>query len=513
MTWSRTRRVTQILILVAFGALTVSSVSVGRGVLPGTLFARLDPLIGLAAVVASRTWIAFWAAALATVVLTVVLGRTWCGWICPMGTLLDIVPARRRAKNTNSPRWWRLGKYVTLAIVVGAAVFGSLTPMMLDPVTVLTRPLQELARPFAGTDAVGQSVGASLGRGAVAGVALLSLVPLLLVLGLNAVGRRAWCRDLCPLGGLLALTSRLPGVRRVVDSELCTSCNRCTAVCPTEAIDRTANHATRIAECTDCMKCIDACPTGANSFRPTPSALRLPAYRQDRRDALIAVGATGFGLSAVMLPTRRAEDDILRPPATTEQRLSELCIRCGACYGACPTGVLRPSVSFISEAGPWTPMLDDRPAHCTLNCNRCARPCPTDAIHTPTAVEAELLGLNKAASVNRTQCRAWAHNHDCMLCQERCPISGALTGQERPFDPALPDARPVQVPVVDTSLCVACNLCLSACPMMPPAIGVDLPPFDGSKVRPRRMPRVGAPPTGAPVQPGEPPASTPGQTS
>lgn len=495
MTWSRTRRLVQLLALAAFVLLTASSVGLGWRWLPGNLFSRLDPLVGLAAVLSSRAWIAFWAAALVTVVATVLLGRVWCGWICPVGTLLDVLPARRVKPKERLSRQWRFGKYVTLAVVVGAAVFGSLGPMILDPVTILTRPLQELARPFVGADAVGQSVGTDLARGAITAVAFLSLVPLVIVLALNALERRTWCRDACPLGGLLALVSRVPGVRRVVDADACTSCGRCANACPTDAIDRLAGHRSSAAECTDCMACIDACPTHANRFAPTASTPQMPDYRQDRRDALIAVGATTLSLGAVMLPATQSHAEILRPPSTDERRLADLCIRCGACYGACPTGVLRPSVSFVSEGGPWTPMLDERPAHCTLNCNRCAKPCPTDAIHTPTADEAVVLGLGVVATVNRTQCRAWARNHDCMLCQQACPISGALVRQTRPFDPDLPNATSVGVPVVVASLCVGCNQCQTTCPMDPRAIGVNLPPYDGTRNR-NVMPRRMMPPVG-----------------
>lgn len=494
MTWSRVRRLIQALVLVAFIALTVSSVGLGWRWLPGNLFSRADPLVGLSAMLASRAWVAFWVVALGTIVLTLVFGRAWCGWICPVGTLLDLVPARKRKPTQRTSRRWRWGKYVTLAVVVGAAALGNLGPMVFDPVTVLARPLQELARPFVGTDAVGQSVGATLSRGAVPAVAFISLIPLVVVLALNAIERRVWCRDVCPLGALLALIARVPGVRRVVDAETCTSCGRCRAACPMDAVSREEGYASSPAECTDCMACIDVCPSGANKFALATSTLGFPAYREDRRDALIAAGAAGLGVGAALLPGATPHAEILRPPATDERRLAELCVRCGACYQACPTGVLRPSVALLSEAGFWTPMLDERPKHCTMNCNRCAKPCPTDAIHTPTPAEAAALGLGQVAEVNKTQCRAWARNHGCMQCQGACPIAGALVGQERPYDPRRPNQHPVQVPVVDRSLCVGCNQCEAVCPMTPSAIGVNLPPYQGhGSNMPEGMPGAGGP--------------------
>jgi formate hydrogenlyase subunit 6/NADH:ubiquinone oxidoreductase subunit I len=77
-----------------------------------------------------------------------------------------------------------------------------------------------------------------------------------------------------------------------------------------------------------------------------------------------------------------------------------------------------------------------------------------------------------------------------MLCQGRCPIAGALLGEERPADPMRPGLDPVQVPVINAEQCVGCNQCMTACPMMPPAIGVDLPPYVGGSDGVPRMPPV-----------------------
>jgi polyferredoxin len=484
MSWSRSRRMVQLVMLAAFVGLTIGGLQSGSVWLLSSLFSRLDPLVGLSAVVAGRAFVAFWAASLLTVVLTVALGRVWCGWICPLGTTLELAALPQKLRGRVA-RGWRYGKYVTLAVVLGAALFGSLGPMILDPITIITRPLQQLARPWVGNDAVGQSVGASLGRDGMHAIAFLSLVPLVIVIALNLVERRFWCHSLCPLGGLLGLISKVPGVRRVVDAETCTSCARCVKTCPTGAVERSAAFASSPAECTTCMRCVDECRSGADHFGFSGPSLLAPGFDPTRRDALIAVGATGLGLAGVFVPFAANADaaEILRPPASSEERLANLCVRCGACYGACPTGSLRPSVSFTSPAGPWTPMLDDRPAHCTLNCNRCAGPCPTDAIHTPTLDEAAALGLGVKAGVNRDRCRAWAGNRECMNCQTRCPIAGALVGQQRPTNlpvhrmgPSTYVGAPVQVPVINTDLCVGCNQCAEACVMTPAAIGSPLPP-------------------------------------
>ncbi len=55
---------------------------------------RMDPLLILAHLAASRTFLAGSALAIIVILLTIVFGRAWCGWLCPVGTILDIFPAQ-----------------------------------------------------------------------------------------------------------------------------------------------------------------------------------------------------------------------------------------------------------------------------------------------------------------------------------------------------------------------------------------------------------------------------------
>jgi ferredoxin len=485
MKWATTRRIVQITSLFAFFVLTLAGVRQGAGWTPGTVFSRLDPLVGLSALAASKTLMTFWLAAGVTLGFTVVLGRVWCGWICPAGALIDLGPGRRRGKAKRLSPAWQLGKYVVLVVVLLAALLGNLGPMILDPITILTRPIQEIVRPMVGADANARAgIDASRGIAAVPAAALLSLLPLALVLGLNAVDKRFWCRGACPLGGLLAIVSLSPGIRRQVDGDKCTSCGKCAQVCPKDAISPEKGYASSVTECVTCLSCVDACPSSACGFPAKVSPDFVPPYAPQRREAVAAIGLTGLGVAGAMLPRVGPQPEIDRPPSTDDQRLSELCVRCGACYATCPTGILTPSMSFTSVAGPWTPALDrKRPSYCNLSCNRCANQCPTGALRPLTEDEKSYYGQGLTARAHLGMCIAFRQGTECLKCQKACPVPGAITGVPRPEFLAEKDAEKhggrtknahVLVPQVDASKCIGCNQCEKACPVQdPPAIYVD----------------------------------------
>lgn len=464
-----TRRVVQTASLLLFLLLAVAGPTIS-GTSLADAYARFDPLVGLAGSIAAREWLAFASLSLVTVALTLVFGRVWCGWVCPVGAALDILPARREGQNRRRSPAWRAGKYLTLAAVLTGAVLGWQGPMILDPITLASRPVTELLLPQMSRDAVG-AVG--LPPQSVTVIALASVAPLAIVLALNALGRRTWCASACPLGGMLAILSVVPVVRRIVLSDQCTSCGKCARQCPTAAIEPKSGFGSSSSECVMCTSCSASCPSDAIRFRPRPAPApsRPYAYDPSRRRLVTYAGAGAAGiLLAGPVPLLAAESDILRPPSTDEDRLARLCVRCGACYVACPTGVLRPSLSLTSRAGMWTPMLDDRPAHCSLRCNLCAVPCPTGALRTPTPDEVRRLGLDRKARVDRSRCIAWARGRACGRCLRVCPIFGALSGAGVRAE-GDPRPRDIALPVVDEELCIGCDLCAHECPVDPPAIG------------------------------------------
>ncbi len=95
-TWITLRKAVQLAALAAFLGLFITSRQSGLDNSTLNLPMRLDPLGMLANALASKTFLAGSSVAILVLLLTLVAGRAWCGWLCPLGTTLDILTPRRK---------------------------------------------------------------------------------------------------------------------------------------------------------------------------------------------------------------------------------------------------------------------------------------------------------------------------------------------------------------------------------------------------------------------------------
>lgn len=164
---------------------------------------------------------------------------------------------------------------------------------------------------------------------------------------------RRWCSRFCPLGALWTLVSRLNRFfRPKAREDLCTRmthgvpCTICRDVCP-EGIDpaSVANDPMLLARCTKCGACAAACPTGAVHFpfladsgRKTVPILPVSTASSTLKQEGNLSAATVEGTDAVLSP---------------EEERSEVarCIHCGACGERCPLGDRMPRATALLARG------------------------------------------------------------------------------------------------------------------------------------------------------------------
>lgn len=522
------RRVSQTLFLAAFlwllfetefrGSFSSSAERV-RLDLPVEAFLYADPYAALLTLLTTHTVYRGLAWSLIVVGLTVLLGRAFCGWVCPLGTVQHAVAwvfpsrygkgGRRIAQNKTHPVRQRI-KYYLLYASLAAALLGSAAGGIIDPICLLVRSVALVVLPagqyatLAAADAADATGLASFRWAANRMVEALSnsvwqreqfvfheawLVGALFI-ALLVVGRfipRFWCRVLCPLGALLGLLSRfsLLGMRKAHDK--CTDCNLCLLHCqgadsPQGGVDWRQN------ECHLCFNCQVACPEDVIEFQWLPPRRGTRVQPDTVRRTVLASAAAG----AALVPLTRAADGVvsksnprlIRPPGSLDERLFlERCIRCGECMKVCPNNALHPTLTEAGLEGLWTPLLIAKIGYCEQSCVLCSQVCPTGAIariaeehrvgEPRQGIEPVRMGT---AFFDRGRCLPWAMATPCIVCEEFCPTSPKAIWVEEVEVPVRPqrghdhDGEPsptvrLRRPHLDPSQCIGCGACEHVCPV------------------------------------------------
>jgi len=478
---------------------------------PVSIFLEMDPLVAFSTAISTHTLYGKLIWAVLIIIGTLIFGRFFCGWICPLGTLSHFLssykPERRgRTRVTaNKYKGWMSVKYYLLFGLIITSIFSSVQTGLIDPIPFLVRSLSVSVLPamsyalgngldyLYNTD-VGFLKTASDAGYYVFGSNILSYVPrffhfgwvigviFVVVMLLNRFITRFWCRGICPLGAFFGLISRFAIFGMVKDDSKCDDCNLCKLHCQ-GACDPQGGAQWRQAECHLCFNCEAVCPNDVIKFRFFPGLEGIKLNPDLKRRRVLASVAAGAAALPVMRAStgyeKRPNEFLIRPPGSVaEDEFLARCIRCGECMKVCPTNSIQPTMLEAGPEGIWTPMLVMRVGPCEHTCVLCSEVCPTGAIWKIT--EAEKLGKTDpddpdkevnpmkigTAFFDRGRCLPWAMATACIVCEEFCPTSPkAIWTKEE--EVTRPDGTTVVVkrPHVDPERCIGCGTCESVCPV------------------------------------------------
>lgn len=445
-------------------------------------FFRSDPLLFAAHLLAVKHWTWLLLPALLLTLASALLGRFFCGWVCPLGTLLDLLPAEKgnRPATTRVPR--HLNHWL-LILLLTAALLNLNLAGLLDPLAILLRGLAYFVYPLLDLGIREGWVGlyGVMGerRDAIAPfysllrdyllpfrqtfypLALLSALMLAGILTLERCATRGWCRHLCPLGALLGWLAAFSPFRRM-PAHICRDCGACREICPSPCEE----NAIADDRCMRCMRCRSHCPQERVHFRFAPSPGKRTPFLPERR---LLLGGMASGLM-LALPTQVLQPErgsrLLRPPGVRDEDLFlRSCVRCGECVKVCLRGALYPATYQAGIAGIYTPLFIPRLGYCEYNCTLCGQVCPTGAIPRLPVEEKRHQVIGKAV-FDRNHCLPHAEGIDCLVCEEHCPIpSKAIRFRERELVEPGGTRRWLKVPYMVNEICTGCGICERVCPL------------------------------------------------
>ncbi len=463
---------------------------------PVEIFFHFDPLLALTTFLSSHIFFTVFLFSIITIFLTLFLGRIFCGWICPLGTInhfLSFLFQKLKIKKkvnknkVNLLNW----KYYLLIFILISSIFSLNLAGIFDPLSLTVRSLTIGVFPAfnyaynlfvnflakmkltAIADFLAQLsykfvINPHFNQGFLIGILFI------IIILINIYSSRFWCKYLCPLGALLGFISRLNILKIKINKEKCTECGLCSINCSGQAYPFPEND-WRTTECVYCFKCGQICPTQAIDFKfklvPRKKSIHL-----ERRKWIFTVvlGALAVPFFRISPSNKRSSPQLIRPPgALSEEEFLKRCVKCGECMKVCPTNALQPCLTEAGVEGFWTPKLVPRIGYCEYYCTLCSQVCPTGAIRELKIEEKEKIKIG-LAFIDKNRCLPYSQGINCIVCEEHCPTSPKAI-KFVTIEVKMPNGtikRP-KAPVVDFDLCVGCGICEYKCPVVDqPAIYV-----------------------------------------
>ena len=409
--------------------------------------------------------------------VTLLVGRTYCSVICPMGVMQDVFGhiggkvKKNRFHYTKGLPWLRVAMLVVfvLLMVLGLnsiavliapySAYGRIASNLFQPVYMWINNLCAYLAERAGSYAF-YHVDVWVKSGVVLAVAAVTLV----VIGFMSFRwGRLWCNTICPVGTVLGFVSKFSLFRPVIDTTKCNGCGKCAKNCKSMCINP-KEHTIDMSRCVSCMDCIENCSQHAIQFRRGKAVVKTEEVDGSRRKFMAATAAVGAAMAvqaqekkvdgglAVLVDKQLPERNVpLKPAGSVSLKHFTAC---QLCVTECPQHVLRPSQSLSTLM---QPEMGFEKGFCPVDCNRCSSVCPTGAIKPIETAQKSAISIGHAVTV-AGNCLL-SQGVECNACSRHCPAaaisiqSDAATGHSRI--------------AVNETRCIGCGACEYYCPVRP----------------------------------------------
>ena len=218
--------------------------------------------------------------------LSLLTRKSFCSWICPVGTLSELLWRSGESLTGRRVKLWRWldillrsTKYLLLFFFLKLILFGmpaqALKGFLSTPYWAISdvKMLHFFTSP-----------------------STLSVVIILILMVLSFFIRQFWCRYLCPYGALLGFFSFVSPCRITRDIDGCTACGSCDQACPA-SIDVSRKRQVTSMECTGCLSCVQSCPEHQVLGMGVVSSRRfLPSWLFPLLVLLVFTSGVAFGM-------------------------------------------------------------------------------------------------------------------------------------------------------------------------------------------------------------------------
>jgi len=460
--------------------------------------------------------------------LTLLFGRLYCSFLCPLGAFQDffiMLSGKYRKLKGRYTISMPLFRYFITITAIG--LFVTVSPVLftlLEPFSFFGRISGLLIRPggiaFAnGLSRLLENFNIYLTPPVIPKISSFHILSILITTGLIAyaafIKGRIYCNTLCPVGSVLGAISRFALYNPRINPETCTACGICEKGCRAECISSKHYHID-LSRCVSCFDCISRCPHGAVKYTRksavsrqavsadavSGAAISENTFNQESLTPLpqsIATHQTitrryfikqGSAIGAVLLLTAGVPSaagaflgrekprftPIIPPGAESLKRFISRCTGCGMCMQVCPTGVIAYSKIEERSHGILQANLRYSRAFCEYECNACTRVCPSGALNPLTVKKRQQTKIGEV-NLNKDLCVVFDKYQACGACAEHCP-TGAVRME--------PYILNLSKPVIQPEYCIGCGHCEYVCPTRPiRAITVEgLVAHEPRKIRP-----------------------------